>query len=156
MLWASSPMVGLDNFGGFSNLNDCVTCWGSQAGASARSGLAHPSPHPPAVPQGCRDALQAHRYIPLARGCRVSHPLPLGVTLSKSQSGKHGSPGVLALTKHIFPPFHPTTPLLLPAGSQQTGWGEYLGSVLPACGEDGVGNAFSTIQPSIQKRFNCV
>lgn len=47
MLWASSPVVGLDNFGGFSNLNDCVTCWGSQAGASARSGLAHPSPHPP-------------------------------------------------------------------------------------------------------------
>lgn len=32
-------------------------------------------------------------------------------------------------------------------------WGEYLGSVFPTHGEDGVGNASSPIQPSVQKRF---
>lgn len=118
MLWASSSVVGLNDFGGFSILKDCVSCWGSQAGARGRSGLAHPSPH-------------------------TCHPPAPGVTLSTSQSRKHGSLGVSASTKRIFPSFHPKTPLLLPAGSQQTGWGEYLGSVLPARGEDTVGNAFS-------------
>lgn len=59
-----------------------------------------------------------------------------------------------AVMKHVYPSFRPKTTLLLPGGSQQTSWGEYLGSVFPAHGEDGVGNASSPTPPSVQERFD--
>lgn len=113
------------------------------------SHISAPAPSAPAAFTPARRRVPS----PWSRDAVWSEPLPPGVTPSTSQSRKDGSPGVLAITTDASPSFCPKTTLRLPGGSQQTSWGEYLGSVLPAHGEDGVGNASSPIQPSVQKRF---
>ena len=130
----------------------------SQRQVSARTSLPSHGSHArkaAGMPSSPAAFTPARRRVPSpwSRDAVWSDPLPPGVTLSISQSRKDGSSGVLAITKHVSPSFHPKTTLLLPGGSQQTSWDEYWGSVFPPHGEDGVGNASSPIQPSGQKRF---
>lgn len=139
---------------------------GSQAGASARSVLAHLSPGTLTTPARLQRCPQVRQHLPShADGYHTPGPgMPCSQTLchpggprAHLRTEKMDPPELYVckvITKHVSPSSHPKTTLHLPESSRQTSWAEYLGSVFPAHGKDRMGNVSFPIQLS-SRRFGC-